>query len=214
MPKKTLKNGNITMVRKCFLFGILALFVPLGSFARPLDQKTLINEVKAQYARVASYRGELEIVKNAVHEKASLEFTPGRTVLRYTLGPKAGEELVVKRGVLFKEVFGIKMPIPITSKVFREANGDMGPGYVIARLNEEMERVESGVPIKTEVEDSGDTIVIRSDYTGKEAYRYRHAEVTIDKKLLLPIRAAYDTVGDRRFNEVYRFSFSDLRFIR
>jgi len=71
-------------------------FRPTWVFCQPIGSKTLINEVKAQYARVASYRGELEIVKNAVHEKASLEFTPGRTVLRYTLGPKAGEELVVK----------------------------------------------------------------------------------------------------------------------
>ena len=202
------------MVRKCFFFVFFALINPVWSYSTPLDQKDLLKEMKAHYARVASYRGELEMIKNSVLEKASLEFTPGRTVLRYTFGPQAGEEVIIKRGVLYKEVLGIKMPIPISSKVFREANGDMGPGYVIARLNEEMERVENGVPINTKVEDSGDTIVIKSDYNGKEAYRYRHAEVTIDKKLLLPIRAAYDTVGDRRFNEVYRFSFSDLRYLR
>lgn len=192
----------------------MASFFSTASFGRSLDQKSLIEELKVHYAKVTSYRGELDIVKNAVHEKAQLEYTPGKTVLRYTLGPQQGQEVIVKKGVLFKEVLGIKVPIPVTSKVFREANGDMGPGYVIARLNEEMERIESGVPIRAEIEDLGEYIVIRSRYTGEEAYRYRRAEVMIDKNLLLPVRAAYDTEGDQSYNEVYRFSFSDIRFAR
>jgi hypothetical protein len=202
------------MARVFMVIAFLVSFSPVASFGRGLDQKRLIQELKVHYAKVASYKGELDIIKNSVHEKAQLEYTPGRTVLRYTLGPQQGQEIIVKSGVIFKEILGMKMPIPILSKVFQEANGDMGQGYVIARMNEEMERIKAGVPITSEVEDLGEYFVIRSRYAGEESYRYRRAEVMINKKLFLPVRAAYDTKGEQRYNEVYRFSFSDIRFLR
>ncbi len=184
------------------------------SLGYALDQKSLITELRNRSSKVISYKGRLDILKNSIHETAELEYTTGKTVLHYTSGPHRGKDLVVKNGVCYKEVLGIKVPIPVPSKVFRAANGDMGPGYVIARMNEERERIASGTPITTEIKDAGKRIVIDSRYTGKGTYRYRRAEVMVDKDILLPVYAAYDTDGDGRYDEVYKFSFADIRFAK
>lgn len=199
---------------KGFVFAVLLFgFNPVVSWGQDVSQEALMNKIKVNYARMVSYKGELDIVKNSVHERAGLEYAKGRTVLRYTLGPQKGKEFVIKKGVVLKEVFGVKVPIPVPSKVFREANGDIGPGYAIARMNEEMEKGKAGVPIKTEIKDLGKRVTVLSHFVGNGNYRYQKAEVIIDKKLFLPVSASYDTDGDGRYDEMYKFSFSDIRFL-
>ena len=200
---------GFALIVAVLLFG----FNPVVSWGQDMSQESLINKIKVHYARMVSYKGELDIVKNSVHETAGLEYAKGRTVLRYTLGSQKGKEFVIKKGVVFKEVFGVKVPIPVPSKVFREANGDVGPGYVIARMNEEMEKSRAGTPIETKIKDLDKHVAVLSHFVGSGSYRYRKAEVIIDKKLFLPVSASYDTDGDGRYDEMYKFSFSDIRFL-
>ena len=175
---------------------------------------SLIKRLRKSYDKLEGYSGELSMLKNGVKEKAFIEFKKGNSRLYFTSGPKKGKSLKASKGLIYQKVFGIFVPIVVPSKVFWEANGDMGPGYIIARLTEEADNIKDGIPLKTSIKEGPEYIIIKSDYVGDGNYRYRHAEVYVDQSLLLPVKAAYDTNGDNKFNEIYEFNFHAFKFAK
>ena len=174
------------------------------------SQGDVIKRIEYAYRAVQSYEGQVEIEKNGTRETLRVRYEEGKSEVEGLSGPRAGKKIIVGKDVVRMKVLGVFVPVPTPDR-YQKSGGDVGAGYILSRLEEEAERKRNGTPIQTSVIEDPEKIIIESDYTGSGHYRYKKAVVVIDKRLMLPVSASYDTDGKPGYEEVYRLEYASIK---
>jgi hypothetical protein len=174
------------------------------------SQADTLKRIKHAYRNVQAYDGRIKIEKGGSSEVLKIHYKDGSSEIEGLSGPRAGKKIIVGEGTIKVKVLGVFVPMPTPGK-YRRAGGDVGAGYILYRLEEEAERERAGTPIQTNLSEDTGKISITSEYMGSGNYRYKKALVVIDKKIMLPVAAFYDTDGRQGWDECYRLDYTSIR---